>query len=368
VADRLRVLLVLGPSTGGIGIHVRTLGEQLVQRGHDVSICAPAATQATFDWTGTRARFIPAAVAAGASAPGLGAWRALRRAGLAHDVVHAHGIRASAAAALTRAPALVATWHNAPLGGRGRRDTHALLERLAARGAAVTLGASEDLVDRARRAGGRDVRFAPVVAPPLPAATRPAAQVRDELGIGDRPLLLAVARLAAQKRLDLLVAATRGWSDRPDRPVVLVAGDGDAAVAAALRSQAERLHSPLRLLGHRDDVADLLTAADVAVLTSEWEARPLVLQEAMRAGVPVVATAVGGVPGLVGTAGALVPAGAVEDLRAALTRLVDDPEERSRLRTAGLERAAAWPGVEQMVDELENIYFDLRSRSRSGSG
>jgi glycosyltransferase involved in cell wall biosynthesis len=58
----------------------------------------------------------------------------------------------------------------------------------------------------------------------------------------------------------------------------------------------------------------------------------------------------------------------VEDLRAALTRLVDDPEERSRLRTAGLERAAAWPGVEQMVDELENIYFDLRSRSRSGSG
>jgi hypothetical protein len=237
VADRLRVLLVLGPSTGGIGIHVRTLGEQLVQRGHDVSICAPAATQATFDWTGTRARFIPAAVAEGASAPGLGAWRALRRAGLAHDVVHAHGIRASAAAALTRAPALVATWHNAPLGGRGRRDTHALLERLAARGAAVTLGASEDLVDRARRAGGRDVRFAPVVAPPLPTATRPAAQVRDELGIGDRPLLLAVARLAAQKRLDLLVAATRGWSDRPDRPVVLVAGDGDAAVAAALRSQ-----------------------------------------------------------------------------------------------------------------------------------
>ena len=359
------VLLALGPSTGGIGIHVRTLAAELVRRGHDVEVCGPAATEKRFDWTVTGARFRPAAVGGAGSAPGLPAWRALRSAGQRYDVVHAHGTRAAAAAALAGAPVLVSTWHNAPLGGRGTRDLHALLERIAARGATVTLTASEDLADRARRAGGRDVRFAPVAAPPLPPATVPRSAVRAALGVDEHPVVLAVARLAPQKRLDLLVAATAGWADRPDRPVVLVAGDGDPAIAAALERQAAAVRSPLRLLGRRDDIGDLLAAADLTVLTSEWEARPLVLQEAMRAGVPVVATAVGGIPGLVGTAGELVPAEDVAGLRTVLTRLLDDPEARSRLAAAGRVRAQTWPGVAAMVDEHLGLYLDLLSRSRS---
>ena len=79
------------------------------------------------------------------------------------------------------------------------------------------------------------------------------------------------------------------------------------------------------LLGHRTDVADLLAAADLAVVTSDWEARQLFAQEALRAGVPLVATAVGGLPELVGDAAVLVPPGDVDALDAAVRRLLDDP-------------------------------------------
>jgi glycosyltransferase involved in cell wall biosynthesis len=263
---------------------------------------------------------------------------------------------------------LVATWHNAPLTGRGRRALHAALERFAARRADVTLGASEDLAERARAAGGRDVRFAPVAAPPLAPPTRTALDTRRSLGLGTRPVLLAVTRLAPQKRLDLLVAAAAGWDDGPDSPVLLVAGDGDPAVRAALLEQARGAGVPLRLLGHRADVADLLAVATALVLPSEWEARPLVVQEAMRAGLPVVATAVGGVPGLVGDAAVLVPPDDPAALREAIAQLLADPAEQARLAAAGRARAAGWPDVGQMVADLEQLYLDLRWRSRSRRG
>jgi glycosyltransferase involved in cell wall biosynthesis len=237
---------------------------------------------------------------------------------------------------------------------------HAALERVAARRAEVTLGASEDLAARARAAGGRDVRFAPVTAPPLAPATRDRSAVRADLGVGDRPLVLVVARLAAQKRLDLLVRATRGWLDDPTGPMVVVAGDG--RLRDEVRAAAAAHRSSVVLLGHRNDVADLLQAADLLALPSDWEARPLVVQEALRAGVPVVATDVGGVAGLVGEAGLLVPAGDVEALRSAMQRLLGDPAERQRLASLGRARAATWPTVEDMVDDLEALYLDLRSR------
>jgi glycosyltransferase involved in cell wall biosynthesis len=84
----------------------------------------------------------------------------------------------------------------------------------------------------------------------------------------------------------------------------------------------------VRLLGHRDDVTDMLVAADNYLLTSTWEARALVVQEAMRSGVAVVATAVGGVPELVDEAAVLVPAGDAEAVAGAVVDLLDDEERR----------------------------------------
>jgi glycosyltransferase involved in cell wall biosynthesis len=356
--DPLRLLLVLGPSTGGIGRHVQTVAREVVRRGHDVVVCAPAPSDDTFRWASTGATFVPAPVGVRAAGAVLPARAALRRVAADRDVVHAHGGRGGAAAAQARLRPLVVTWHNAPLSRRHWR--HAALERIAARKADLVLGASEDLVERARRAGAQAARFSAVAAPPLPPAGRDRAGVRAELGLDDRPMVLAVARLARQKRLDLLVRATRGWADDPAGPVVVVAGDG--LYGAELEALATTMRSPLRLLGHRADIADLLAAADVVALPSDWEARPLVAQEALRAGVPLVCTAVGGVPGLVGDAALLVPAGEAEPLRVALEQVLGDPALRARLAEAGPARAATWPSVDDMVDELVSTYLDLRSR------
>jgi glycosyltransferase involved in cell wall biosynthesis len=147
-------------------------------------------------------------------------------------------------------------------------------------------------------------------------------------------------------------------------PLAVVAGEGPDRGAWQRRADAQG--APVRFLGHRDDVADLLAAADVAVLTSAWEARALVAQEALRAGVPLVATAVGGVPELVGDAAVLVPWGprgeVARAVAAGVVRLLDDPAERARLAAAGRARAATWPDGAAVLDQLRGAYEELAGR------
>jgi len=354
------VVLVVGPTTGGIGRHVHSLATELVKTGVVVTVVGPAATDATFDWHATGASFVAAPVGSLRPQALAVAVRELRRAARPGLVVHAHAARAGAVAGLARVRPLAVTWHNSVPAKRLRRLAHPLAERVAASCADVTVAVSEDLMARARAAGAKDVRLVGVPAPELPSTRRDSQTVRAELGAVDRPFVLAVARLERQKRLDLLVAATAGWADRADAPVVAVAGTGSQG--GRLRRAALELRSPVRLLGRREDVADLLAAADVAVLPSDWEGSPLFVQEALVAGVPLVATAVGGVPDLVGEAAVLIPPGRPERLGSALEEVIGSPELRARLRQAGRQRAAEWPTVAAMVNDLSAIYLDLSSR------
>ena len=107
---------------------------------------------------------------------------------------------------------------------------------------------------------------------------------------------------------------------------MVIAGSGPEYVPLAGRILTTG--APVTLLGHRTDVADLLGAADLAVVTSDWEARQLFAQEALRAGVALVATAVGGLPGLVGDAADLVAPNDLDAFDAAVRRLLD----RTKLR------------------------------------
>lgn len=116
---------------------------------------------------------------------------------------------------------------------------------------------------------------------------------------------------------------------------------------------------PVRLVGRRDDITELLAAADIAVLPSRWEARSLLAQEALRLGVPLVATAVGGVPELVGDAALLVPYGDAEALAAAVVRLLADPEARRALAAAGRAQAESWPTEDETVAQVLAVYDEL---------
>jgi glycosyltransferase involved in cell wall biosynthesis len=358
----MRVALVLASSTGGIGRHVASLASALVAGGTDVTVLGPAATETQFGFAALGASFTPIEIPASPQPADAVAVRVLRRALAAAEphVVHAHGLRAGLVAALARPRGvpLVVTWHNQVLVSGLRRALYGRLERYVAGAADVTLGASSDLVERVRALGGRDVRLGEVAAPMLPPPTRTADEVRAEFGLAaGQPLVLSVGRLHRQKRHDLLIDAAARWADRDPPPTVVIAGSGPDYVPLA--RQILTTGAPVTLAGHRGDVSDLLGAADLAVVTSDWEARQLFAQEALRAGVPLVATAVGGLPELVGSAADLVPPNDLDAFDAAARRLLDDPQARADQARRGLARAATWPTEEETAARVAAVYAEL---------
>jgi glycosyltransferase involved in cell wall biosynthesis len=355
-----RIVLVLASSTGGVGQHVASLVRGLVARGTAITVCGPAATQEQFDFIAAGADFVPVEIPPAPTPADGRAVLALRRV-LAGPVelVHAHGLRAGLVAALARpAQPLVVTWHNAVLAGGLRGRLSRLVEQIVARRARVILGASADLVERAAALGAVDARLGPVAAPALPAPRRGRAAVRAEFGVApNQPLILSVGRLHPQKRHDVLIDAAARWRDLDPPPVVVIAGSGPSYLPLAARVSAAR--APVTLLGHRGDVADLLGAADLAVVTSDWEARQLFAQEALRAGIPLVATEVGGLPELVATAAVLVPPGDVTAVDRAVRDLLADPERRAELARQGARQAATWPTEADTVAAIASLYAEL---------
>ncbi|MCX4980030.1 glycosyltransferase family 4 protein [Streptomyces sp. NBC_00572] len=360
---QLRTVQVLGGGSAGSSAHVRSLASGLVARGVRVTVCAPAELDHVYDYLGAGAHFVPL--------PCLGdpaAVAALRNACIGADVVHAHGLQASVRAALAlsggerggRAP-LVTTWdsRNHVHGARG--GVLRLLERRTVRAATVVLATSSELVDRARRRGARDARLAPVT---VPAARGPVClhdgKARAELGAVGRPLLMAVGALERGRGYRTLLDAAREWRELDPQPLLVIAGEGRERAALQRRIVAEGL--PVRLIGRREDVAELLAAADVAVLPSRWEARSLLAQEALRLGVPLVATAVGGVPELVGEAAELVPYGDSAALAGAVRGLLEDVERRMDLAAAGRVQAGSWPTEDETVAHVLSVYDELVGR------
>ncbi|MEU4346617.1 glycosyltransferase family 4 protein [Streptomyces sp. NPDC023838] len=356
--SQLRTVQVLGGGSAGSSAHVRSLAAGLAARGVRVTVCAPASLEREFDFRGAGAHFVPVPRRGDPVAVG-----ALRAVCAGADVVHAHGLHAAVRSALAlggrRAIPLVVTWHIGfhAEGARGR--VLRMLERRAARAAAVVLGTSSDLVDRARRRGARDARLA-AVAVPGPHTPVPDGKARAELGAVERPLLMAVGSLVEHRGYDVLLDAAHRWKALDPVPLLAIAGEGRQRAALQRRIEAEAL--PVKLLGRRDDVTELLAAADVAVLASRWEGRSLLAQEALRLGVPLVATAVGGVPELVGDAAELVTYGDAAALGDAVARLLADPGRRRELAEAGLVQAADWPTEDETVAQVLSVYDELTQR------
>lgn len=353
----LRVLQVLGTSAGGVVRHVAEVVGLLEADGVEVRVAGPSSVRGNLD---PDARFERVEIAA---RPGLGDARAvaaLRRVVAGADVVHAHGLRAGAFAVLAarlrpRRPRVVVTLHNLPVGGRAVRTVSAVLERVVARGADAVLGVSGDLVARAQALGARDTARALVPAPPARLAARDTSDVRQELGLDERPFVLTVARLAPQKGLDTLLDAAAVLARSHPRARWVVAGDGPLRTPS--QDEAARRDLPVTFLGARADVPDLLHAADVVVSTAVWEGQPIAVQEALRAGAALVATDAGGTCEVTGTdAVVLVPVGDAAAVAAAVAGLLDDPVRRASLQGAARRRAAELPGPADVLAQLLATY------------
>jgi glycosyltransferase involved in cell wall biosynthesis len=357
----MMIAFVLGTSTGGTARHVRMLADGCAARGLAVEVFGPAQTDRDFGFTraGTGIRFVPVEIA-DRPRP-LRDLRAIIRLRLLigsgqPGLVHAHGLRAGALTAIAllfrrpgrhRAPpALVVTVHNAPVAGGATGAIYRVLELIVARRADSVLCASADLEDRMRAAGARRVGRAVVSAPAAPLAAPDSASASGPDRAG--PVVLAAGRLAAQKGFGTLLAAAARWQDLRPTPVLVIAGQGP--LEEKLRAQAAALGLAAEFVGQRPDLPALLACAAVFVLPSAWEGQPLVLQEALRAGVPVVATQVGGIPALTGEdAAVLIPPGDPERLAGAVRAVLTDPGLAARLRQAAAAKARDLPGEEEAV-------------------
>lgn len=346
--------MLLGRSAGGIGTHVAGLTADLRALGDEVTVVTDPSTVARFDLPGARLWWPGRASGLVGSLRGLVRLRRLVRGA---DVLHAHGHQAGLVAVLAAwrtGTSVVVSQHNAVLVGGPRRRILDLAQRVVARRADLVTGASSDLVAEAVRLGARAARLAEVPSPRVPdlLATAPltdaerrvlAAELLQENGIGASeaaaPLVLSIARVAPQKDLDTFVDTI---ARLPLAVTGVVVGGGDDDLREALTDRIRADGLSVHLVGPQPDPSRWLRAADVFVLTSTWEARALVVQEAMAAGVPVVATDVGGLPDLVEGVGALVPVGHAARAADAVGRYLTEPAARHAASVGGRERAASW--------------------------
>lgn len=288
------------------------------------------------------------------------------------DIVHSHQVAAlcyaGPAARLAGTSAVVHTEHGKHYAARRRT-------RWLGRASGVWAGrffcVSQEIADdvcglRVARRG--KVHFIANGIDPRPFAgplDRDAARAR--LGIGpDTPLVGTVGRLTEIKCHDVLLRGfARLAGTRPEVRLLLV-GDGPrraelAALAAALGVSA-RVH----FAGYQPDPENYLRLMDVFALTSRSEGMPLAVLEAWAAGVPVVATGVGGVPGMIddGRTGLLLPPHDDAAVARALARLLDDRQLAARLRQAGLEEFNRAYHLDAMADRYERHYRELLSQSK----
>lgn len=268
---------------------------------------------------------------------------------------------------LTGVPVVVAHEHSwAFTGARSRQfvDKHVI-----GRGSDVVIACSQE--DRRRMievegiAAGQ-VLFVPngiVARPPTPGRS-----VRRELGISpEAPVVGSVGALRAEKRFDVLLRAAGQLLPRWPGLRIVIAGAGAERRALEGLATALGLARAVMLLGARDDIPDVLDAFDVAVNSSDFEGSPLSVLEYMEAGLPVVATRVGGLPQLIddGVHGLLVPRRDPASLAVALDALLSDADRRRAMGAAGRRRRREHFDFEVMVGRLEDLYERLYAGRRA---
>jgi N-acetyl-alpha-D-glucosaminyl L-malate synthase BshA len=185
-----------------------------------------------------------------------------------------------------------------------------------------------------------------------------------ERPLPEAPLVVHVSNFRPVKRVgDVVEIFARLRATRPAR--LQLVGDGPDRVAVAARAAALGLAADVQFLGERVDLPAVLQVADLFLLPSETESFGLAALEAMACGVPVVASAVGGLPEVIpdGEVGALCPLGDVEAMAAAAGRILGDAALHRRLSHAARRLAESRYQIEPAVDRYLAIY-----RRVSGAG
>jgi glycosyltransferase involved in cell wall biosynthesis len=285
------------------------------------------------------------------------------------DVVHTHSAKAGVlgrlAAHRTGVPAIVHTYHGFPFHefqNPLRRNGYVAIERRLARITDMVLAVGSGVATEALRRGLARPSALRTIAPvvearsvPRDAHTRAAA--RRLLGLADDALVVGtVGRVDYQKAPEHLIEAAARMRHTDAQLVWIGSGPGLDEAAALLRHRG--LGGRFHFVGERSDVADLLPGLDVFAMSSRYEGLPCAVVEAMRCGLPVVATAVNSVPDLVvpGESGILVPPADPGAMAQALDTLLDDSRLAERLGRRGQQLAGQPFDAESLGDVLDDVY------------
>jgi glycosyltransferase involved in cell wall biosynthesis len=285
------------------------------------------------------------------------------------DVVHTHSAKAGTlgriAAHRAGVPLVVHSYHGFPFHefqSATRRAMYVAIERRLSRITNVVLAIGSGVATEALRRGLADPRTLRTVAPVVDARTvkrTPESRqvARAALGLAaDVPVIGTVGRIDFQKAPEHLVRAVARLRHRDAVGVWIGSGPLSGELAGEIRRNG--LERRFVMPGERDDVPELLPALDVFAMASRYEGLPCALVEAMRCGLPVVATAVNSVPDLVvpGESGVLVPPARPDLLASAIDGLLDDPAKAARLVARGRELAGAPFDAQRLATVLDEVY------------
>lgn len=289
------------------------------------------------------------------------------------DIVHVHSPYVAGMArlvvrtmALSRRPKVVSTEHN--VWSSHIRSTRALNAATFPLGDAWLSVSDEVSASIPRRLRRRvEVVVHGIVLDDVARSIEQREEVRTELGIRpDEVAVATVANFRRQKAYPDLLDAARRLVDRgvPTRFIVVGQGPLEAEIRALCASLGLEHH--VDLLGYRPDAIRVLAGCDMFALASHYEGYPVAIMEALAVGLPIVATAVGGVPEAVreGVEGLLVPPRRPDLLADAIEALVLDPERRAKLSAAAVERGRGYD-IDAAVRRTERIYRDLTLDARS---
>jgi len=275
------------------------------------------------------------------------------------DVLHAHNPTAAAAAGAARVLAragelaIVTTYHGVgPERHRRANVAHGPTSE-------IVVGCGPSATRELLEAGLPASRSATVYNAVDTRTTRAADEVRREFGAADAELVVTVGRYVEEKDHALLLDALARLAPSRPRLRALLVGYGHLEPELRRQTADLGLEGVATLTGERADAIDVVAASDLFVLSSAREALPMALLEAMGLGVPVVATAVGGVPDAVrdGVTGLLVPPGDPDALAAAIARVLDDGTLRDRLARGGSALAARRSSPAAMAERYAAVYL-----------
>jgi glycosyltransferase involved in cell wall biosynthesis len=288
------------------------------------------------------------------------------------DVVHSHeftmAVYGAAAARWHHRPHIVTMHGNQVTTTRWRRRVSL---RAAFRFSKAAVAVSNDTKRFLDAALGLRKDVLRVVPNGVPPSAGDRSRVRQELRLASEDLLvLATGSLVPRKGHAVLIKALAAQPASGPPWRLAVAGNGSERNTLETLCRDLGVQERVHLLGHRDDVGDLLAAADVFAMPSLWEGLPLSLLEAMRSGKAIVASATSGIPEAVVTEvdGLLTQPGDVAHLTVALHRLLTDPDLRERLAANAVIRGRTEFSIETMTAAYEALYVSAVAKAAtSGS-